>query len=184
MLTGVALSMLAASAHAAPFDPASAAGGDVQAQPTGLYARIARPFGAALRESPSSQSELTASLLCGEAYPVLEMRDGWVKVRVTDGTGWVGGGRVTVGSPPPPADCDGARDMLAYSHVTTWVESGCLSLRTQPSRNAPITACVQNGYDYVLVDGPFDPGTGEDWFRVQGRGTGYGWVLAEHLFPY
>jgi hypothetical protein len=34
-----------------------------------------------------------------------------------------------------------------------------------------------------IVDGPFDPGTGEDWFEVYSASTGTGWALAEYLYP-
>ena len=36
-------------------------------------------------------------------------------------------------------------------------------------------------YGYRM-DGPFDPGTGEDWIRVTSASTGTGWVLADHVY--
>ena len=58
-----------------------------------------------------------------------------------------------------------------------------MSLRDEPARDAAIDACVQNGYQYQIINGPFDPGTGEDWFVVYSQGTGSGWALAEYLYP-
>ena len=42
---------------------------------------------------------------------------------------------------------------------------------------------MANGHDYTVIDGPFDPGTGEDWFKVTSLTTGPGWALAEYLYP-
>ena len=44
--------------------------------------------------------------------------------------------------------------------------------------------CVYNGHSYAIVDGPFDPGTGEDWIKVTSPTTGTGWALAENLYPF
>lgn len=68
-------------------------------------------------------------------------------------------------------------------YVETYVATGCLSLCATPSRSAATLTCVSNGHAYVIVNGPLDPGTGEDWFEVYSSSTGGGWALAEHLFP-
>ncbi len=109
--------------------------------------------------------------------------NGWVQVVYGDTEGWVGGGRVSVGSPPAPASCRTARALYVDTDVTAYVDSGCLSLRASASREAPMLACVKNGHEYHVLDGPFDPGTGEDWFEVYSASTGAGWALAEHLYP-
>ena len=148
-----------------------------------LFARIAKPYGAALHSSPATNAEIAGSRPCGDVLPVLGESGGWVKVWTGATEAWVGGSRVTVGAPPPPADCDGGRFMEVGESVTTYVPTGCLSLREEPSRNAAIDACVQNGYQYQIINGPVDPGTGEDWFGVYSQVTGSGWTLAEYLFP-
>jgi hypothetical protein len=56
-------------------------------------------------------------------------------------------------------------------------------LRSRPSREAAVLDCVYNGHTYMIVDGPFEPGTGEDWIKVTSPTTGTGWALADHLFP-
>jgi len=147
-----------------------------------LSARVTKPFGAAIRTAPDSDAPVVYSSDCGDLWPVLEVRDGWVRVSNGLGDGWIGGGRVAVGSPPAQASCGGAVSLHVGEYVETFVPTGCLSLRATPSRSAAILTCVSNGHAYAIVNGPFDPGTGEDWFEVYSRSTGGGWVLAEHLY--
>lgn len=90
---------------------------------------------------------------------------------------------MAVGSPPPSADCSGGLSLSVGQPVRTYVPSGCLSLRATPSRSAAMLTCVENGWGYQIVNGPVDPGTGEDWFEVYNSRTGSGWVLADHLLP-
>ena len=99
------------------------------------------------------------------------------------GLGWIGGSRVVVSSTPPAVDCSEARFVYPTGYVSTLVASGCLSLRSRPDADAPILSCVGNGHDYAVLDGPFDPGSGDDWFRVTSPGTGGGWARADYLFP-
>jgi hypothetical protein len=135
--------------------------------------------------APSSEAATLLSAACGEIWPVVEVQGGWVKVRLDDGAGdgWIGGARVSVNSSPRTANCAGSRMLYPGADVYTSVTSGCLSLRTSPSRDASQLACVPNGHDYTVEDGPFDPGTGEDWFNVYSPSTGQGWALAEYLYP-
>ena len=46
------------------------------------------------------------------------------------------------------------------------------SLRATPSREGAIRACVKNDHQYLVTDGPYDPGSGEDWFKVTSPSTG------------
>ena len=67
--------------------------------------------------------------------------------------------------------------------VSTSVADGCLVLRSRPDTDAPGLACVEDSHRYAVLDGPFDPGSGDDWFRVSSPETGSGWAPAEHLYP-
>jgi hypothetical protein len=174
----VALAVLVAHAAAETLGVAGAT--DVRVTP---QARIIRPFGAALRTAPSSDAPILESLQCGDILPVIGFENGWVQVRDGGNEGWVGGARVSVGQPPAPAACRTSRALFVDTDVTTDVDTGCLSLRTTPSRDARMVACVHNGHAYHVLDGPIDPGTGEDWFEVYSASTGTGWALAEYLYP-
>jgi hypothetical protein len=152
-------------------------------QRSGLYARVVKPFGAPIRVVPSPEGAILSSTRCGEVWPVLDVVRGWVKIRTQTGVGWIGGARVMVGSTPPMVDCSGARFIIPTGYVVAHVSTGCSSLRNRPSAESPILSCVGNGHMYAVLDGPFDPGTGDDWFRVSSPSTGSGWALAEHLYP-
>lgn len=148
-----------------------------------LYARVTKRFGASIRTVPSSEAAIVFNTRCGDVWPVLKVERGWVKVRTETGTGWIGGSRVVVSSTSPTVDCSEARFVFPTGHASTSVPTGCLSLRSRPAADAPILSCVGNGHVYAVLDGPFDPGSGGDWFRVTSPGTGSGWALAEHLYP-
>ena len=169
--------LLALPSHALAAEPAA-----VHTQRAQQYARVVKPYGAAIRTAPDGDAPIVHSSACGDLWPVLETRNGWV--RVTNGVegGWIGGARVALGS-PPAADCSGGFSFHVLQEVRTYVPTGCLSLRTAPSRSAAMRTCVANGFYYVIVNGPVDPGTGEDWFEVDSPLTGQGWVLADHLVP-
>ncbi len=165
-------------------------GGALAAEPTAAnavraqqYARIVKPHGAAIRTAPDGDAPIVHSSDCGDLWPVLETRNGWVRVTNGVADGWIGGARVALGSPPPFADCSGGRSLSVSQPVWTYVPTGCLSLRALPSRSATMLTCVANGHQYTIVNGPVDPGTGEDWFEVYSPRTGLGWVLADHLLP-
>lgn len=150
---------------------------------SGQWAPVAKAYGAAIRVAPSSDATIMYHRPCGDVLAVVGASGGWLRVLTPIGDeGWVGGGRVVVGSPPPAVDCSGARLLWTTGYAATYLPTGCLSLRESPSRDAPILACVGNGHVYRLMNGPFDPGTGEDWFAVFSPSTGYGWSLAEHLY--
>ena len=146
-------------------------------------ARVIKPFGAALRRAPSSDAEVLFIVPCDSLLPVIAERGGWIQTEIGGLFGWVGGGRVRVGTNPPHADCEGGFTFDVGDVVATFVPTGCLSLRAEPSRDAHIYHCVSNGHRYRIVNGPIDPGSGEDWFEVWSSSTGSGWVLAEHIFP-
>lgn len=178
ILSAVVIAGVVGGARAMPVNEptSSVAGADV-------YARVIKPYGAAIRVSPSSDAPIMFHTQCGDIWPVVYEQGGWVRIQAELGAGWIGGGRVAVGSPPPRADCRNARFIFTTGYVETYVPTGCLSLRAQPSRQAAILACVPNGHTYLVTNGPFDPGTGEDWFEVYSRATGPGWSLADHLYP-
>ena len=153
------------------------------AQRPALFARVVKPFGASIRVLPSSDAAIVFNTRCGDVWPVVKVEHGWVKVRTETGSGWIGGGRVAVSSTPPAVDCSEARFINPTGYVSTFVAAGCLSLRNRPDADAQILDCVDNGHVYAVLDGPFDPGSGDDWFRVTSPGTGSGWALARHLSP-
>lgn len=180
----IALAMLAMLASAVRAETLGRTAGAPQEgqQRNQLYATVVRQYGAAIRVGPSSDAPIMFSAGCGDIWPVLETSGGWVKVRTDAGSGWIGGGRVVVTTATAFADCSVSRFIYPTGYVTTYVETGCLSLRATPSREAAIRACVKNNHQYMVTDGPFDPGTGEDWFKVTSPSTGSGWVLAEHIY--
>ena len=150
--------------------------------PSPLYARVTKPFGAVVRVLPSSDAAIMFSLRCGDLWPVDAVERGWFRIRAESGSGWVGGSRVVVASAPAVVDCSEARFIHPDGFVSTFVVHGCLSLRSRPAADAPILACVENGHVYAVLDGPFDPGTDDDWFRVSSPSTGSGWAPAAGLY--
>jgi hypothetical protein len=164
-----------------PVEVASQPQAVVQAAPR--VATVNKRFGASVRAAPSSDAQALVIVGCGDEFPVLEVQGGWVRVQMSSGPAWIGGGRVMVGAARTSVDCSDERFLFLGGSVTARVETGCLSLRARPSRDAATLACVDSGHEYTVVDGPFDPGAGEDWFRVTSPSTGTGWALAEHLYP-
>ena len=146
-------------------------------------ARVVKRYGATARVLPSADASVLLNARCGETFPVLAVENGWVKVRIDDSAGWVAGSRVVVSTVPPQVDCAGARAISPNGYVTTSVEEGCSIVRVRPSAEAASLDCVTNGHLYAVLDGPFDPGSGDDWFRVTSPSTGSGWALADHLYP-
>jgi hypothetical protein len=148
-----------------------------------LFARVIKSFGASVRALPSSDSAILLGTRCGDVWPVLNVERGWVKVRTEIGSGWIGGSRVVVSSTPPTVDCSEARFISPSAYVRAQAPSVCLTLHSRPGDDAPALDCADNGHVYAVLDGPFDPGSGDDWFRVTSPSTGTGWALAKHLFP-
>ena len=152
-------------------------------QGTAQRATVVKPFGASIRVAPSADAPAMFNAPCGSNWPVVAVESGWVKVKTDAGNGWIGGGRVSMLSSAQAVDCSNRRFIYATAEVWTLVPSGCLDVRSRPSREAASLACVSNGHIFTVVDGPFDPGTGEDWFRVTSSSTGTGWTLADNLYP-
>jgi hypothetical protein len=180
----VAFAAPAAGAGAATINQLAVTSGDSDVQTTPLFARIARPFGAAVRVGPSPYQEQLASLACGEVRPVLDRRDGWVQLQYGDDgrdRGWVSERLVTLGGSAPPVDCTAARFLPVGSEAYTSAPSGCASLRARPARFAVELACVEDGHDLEIVSGPFDPDGRDVWFEVWSPSTDSGWVLADEL---
>ncbi|MGI8550676.1 MAG: protein kinase domain-containing protein [Dehalococcoidia bacterium] len=151
---------------------------------------VTKQYGAAIHAAPSSDAPILASAGCDSVLQVLAASQGWYQVRLgatrsTAGTaadsGWVGMARVAVSGSPAP-DCRGAISYRVGAQVLTSVQSGCLSLRQTPARDAPIQACVDNGTRYTVLNGPIEV-NGEDWFEVTSPSVGTGWSLAQFLLP-
>lgn len=184
----VALSLVITAAQTAAVAPADGVANQV---PGAI--RVKKHYGAAVRTAPSSDAAFLFHTLCGDVWPVIDTQGDWYRVFVGDTVrgepwygdreGWVGAGRVESAEVPPSSDCGDPPGFYVSYEAETFVETGCLSLRAAPSRRAAIRTCVANGHRYGIVDGPFDPGTGEDWFEVWSPSTEGGWVLADHLRP-
>lgn len=176
----IALAVLASAARAETLGRAGAAADERQQRQ--MYATVVRDYGAAIRVAPSSDAPIMFNTGCGDIWPVLTTSGGWVKISTDVGSGWIGGSRVVVSTSPASVECVDARFIAPTQYVKTYVASGCLSLRATASPEAAILACVKNEHRYLVVDGPYDPGTGEEWFKVTSSSTGSGWVLADHLY--
>jgi hypothetical protein len=148
-----------------------------------LVARVVMGFGATIRVAPSLDAPVLVSSRCGEVWPVVSVKDGWVGVKTPEGKGWVGGGRVMVSTAPATTDCADARFLPTDSTVTVRQASDCLPLRSRPSSEATSVNCVPNGHTYTVLDGPLEADPGEDWFRVSSPTTGTGWAAAASLYP-
>jgi hypothetical protein len=135
-----------------------------EVQGSGQRATVVKSFGASIRVAPSADAPVMFNAPCGTSWPVVSVERGWVKVKTDAGNGWIGGGRVSIVGGAQPADCSEKRFISTTAEVWTLVPSGCLDLRGRPSREAASIACVGNGHLFTVVDGPFDPGSGEDWF--------------------
>jgi hypothetical protein len=170
-------------AQAAAINVASTHAPEPAAQRPVLVALVVEPFGATIRTVPSSDGTVVLGSRCGDVLPVLGVDRGWVKVRTAAGTGWVGGSRVLVTSAPADVDCSAGRFIAPSDSATVSVSSGCASLRNRPAADSPILDCVGTGHTYTVLDGPFDAGQGDDWFRVSSPDTGSGWTLAAYLHP-
>ena len=144
---------------------------------------VIKRFGAALRSAPSSNAAISTVLTCGATLRVEGVASGWYHVSSGGYDGWVGGARVADASNPPAYDCTDAYTFQPRQHGYSYVKTGCLSLRTAPSRIASYGYCVRNFHDYMVTNGPIEV-AGEDWFGVTSRTTGSGWVLAVYLLSY
>ena len=147
-----------------------------------VRARVIKPYGAAIREAPAGDARILVTAACNDVLEVQESRGGWHRVSRGGVVGWVGAARIAAGANPGPADCRGATTFPVGSQVVTSVPTGCLSLRREPSRDAPYDQCVPNGHRYQIVNGPREV-EGQDWFEVRSPSTGNGWSLAEFLRP-
>ncbi len=148
-------------------------------------------FGAAMHTAPSSDASVVSTAPCGVALRVLGVSSGWYRVSFDGGragfsrtyTGWIGGSRVADIAAPPTYDCTDSYIFQPNQHGYSYVQSGCLSLRTYASRQAPYHYCVKNFHDYTAINGPISVGS-DDWFEVTSPSTGSGWVIAAYLLPY
>jgi hypothetical protein len=170
-------------ARGAAVDVANAHAPEPAAERPALVAQVIAPFGATIRAVPSSDGTIVVGSRCGDTWPVLGVDRGWVKVRTAAGAGWLGGSRVLVTSAPANVDCSAARFIAPSDSATVFVTAGCASLRNRPAADAPVLDCVGPGHTYTVLDGPFDAGQGDDWFRVSSPETGSGWMLAKYLHP-
>jgi hypothetical protein len=163
--------------------PARAQGPAATRSALPLQLVIIKRFGAALRMQPSSSAAIVMVMECGSRVGVSGASAGWYHVYAGRYAGWVGGARVADAQNPPAYDCTDSYTFQMGNHVYSYVRTGCLSLRVQPSRNAAYHHCVSNHHDYVVTNGPIEV-AGEDWFGVTSPSTGSGWSLAQYLYPY
>lgn len=139
-------------------------------------------YGAALRANPSSDAPIQVIVPCGTQLTLVGQTQGWYHVFKTKPAafGWVGGLRVAPLGSAPAFSCAGAVTYQVGDRVRTHVATGCLSLRSSPSPQAPYVHCVANGHIYAITNGPIEV-AGEDWFGVFSASTGSGWSLARYL---
>jgi hypothetical protein len=186
MLATIAAAVMVGKSLVVPADPAPVQEPEpaaIVSTPTPAYATVAKPFGASVRVAPSWEAAGLYNAACGMTMPVASAEGGWVKIHTEGKVGWVAASRVVLGDGPAPVDCADQHRLFASAEASTFSPNGCLSLRSRPSPEAAELACVGNGHVYAMVDGPFDPGAGGDWFRVSSPTTGTGWVPADHLHP-
>jgi hypothetical protein len=143
---------------------------------------ISEKYGAAIRSAPSSDARILVVLSCGTVLRQLGASGGWFHGVSANGQfdGWVGGARVRSADNAGSPNCSGAVTYQPGDQVISRVQTGCLSLRSSPSRSASFTQCVSNGHVYTILNGPIDVNN-EDWFQVTSPSTGSGWSLAEFL---
>lgn len=167
-LLSIAAALVTSVAVATPPTATATESADLSRQPAAEYLRVIKPYGAAVQAAPTNYSATLFTASCDDVFPLLNQSGDWYEVYVgltyLPGveTGWIGGGRVQTGAYPPSADCGGAPTFPIAETVRTYVATGCLSLRPRPSRQAAILSCVNNHHVYLIVNGPLDPGTGED----------------------
>lgn len=176
----LALSLVVAAAGVVAQHVDSATAAAAMTQPPVVV--VIKQYGAALRVAPSSEAEIIITASCGETLSVVGAHDGWFEVYSRAQFLWVGGARVADAGRPPQFSCREAVTFQVFDVVETFVVTGCLSLRTLASRDAPFEHCVTNGQRYVILNGPIEV-AGEDWFEVWSAETGSGWVLAQFIFP-
>jgi hypothetical protein len=182
--TAILIARSAVEVHTAPSPPIAAPAPAVATTPApAIYATVVKPFGASIRVAPSLEAAGLYNVSCGAVLPALAIERGWVKVQTEVGVGWIGASRVAVGNGPAATGCSSHRFLYPTADARASVSSGCLRLQPRPSLDDADLACVGNGHVFSVVDGPVDPGTGEDWFKVSSPTTGTGWVPAEHLYP-
>ncbi|MGH2409300.1 MAG: SH3 domain-containing protein, partial [Chloroflexota bacterium] len=145
---------------------------------------VIKRYGAALRAAPSSDAPILSILPCGAKVTIIGQHQGWYRVFKTGpaAIGWAGGLRVALVGSAPAYNCAGAVTYQVGERVRTHVSTGCLSLRSSPSLQAPYAHCVANGHSYVITNGPIEV-AGEDWFGLFSPSTGGGWSLARYLYP-
>ena len=148
---------------------------------------VTEKYGAALRDTPSSDAHIITIVACSTRLQALSESSGWFSVEANLGPAgsfqaWVGGARVASSGAVAPPDCSGALTFEPGEQVLTQVPTGCLSLRSTPSSSAPFSQCVSNGHVYTILNGPVS-GDDEDWFEVTSPSTGSGWVVAQYLLP-
>lgn len=198
-----------AAPHRAPVAPAAPAPPPPRATATRPVVAtvgqvvVIKKYGAGLRAQPTTDAELLDGIPCGTVLDVIAQQPGWYHVLLSTPVsrrdtllwdGWVGGVRVRPLTDAPSDDCRDAVTFPPGIEVVTGVPTGCLSLRTQPARTAPLVrranpiastvedVCVQNGTHYWVVGGPVEV-DGEDWLEVGADGIGRGWALADYLTP-
>lgn len=157
--------------------PATSPGGG-----SGATLTVVKKYGAAMHRQSSSDAPVVETVACGTRLRVFDAASGWYQVEAANQVaGWVGGVRVADAQTAPP-DCSGAVTFPVGSSVLSHVQSGCLSVRISPSRNATYAHCVSNGHAFKIINGPVEA-EGDDWFGVTSADTGNGWVLAQFLEP-
>ena len=147
-----------------------------------LFARVTKPFGASVRVAAvvrggdHVQHALRRRLAGAERSSAAGSRSGPRPGPAgSAAAGWSSAARRR------PVDCSEARVHLPDG-LRLDVRADRLPEPPQPTRRRRADPGLRRQRTrYAVLDGPFDPGSGDDWFRVTSPSTGSGWALAEHL---
>jgi hypothetical protein len=152
------------------------------------WATVMRRYGAALRTAPSSDAPIMAVVGCGEALVIVrETTGGWLEVGNSAGSsagsrmGYVGAGRVAVGTQRATPDCRGAVTFSPNSVAVAVNATNCVGVRSSRSVDAPPLGCYPNGSRFQVLNGPISDSGDEDWFYVRANQSVAGWARADYL---
>jgi N-acetylmuramoyl-L-alanine amidase len=141
--------------------------------------------GLRVHSSPSADAPVITSVAQGQKLQVIARKNGWIEVRMPDGTiGWVSSAYTTVkrkaGSASAAATTAGATGTAAAKNTAVKpvsVKAGAttavaVNVRTGPSLNASIITTLPSGGSYQVI------GRSNGWLHVQlGNGV-TGWINA------
>ena len=110
-----------------------------------------------VRQSPSTNSAVTAQVKRGDSYTIIEESNGWGKLK--SGAGWISlQYTVKISSPQP-------------SSFTVKINTDVLNVRSGPGSNYKVTTQVRRGQVYTIVE------TNGGWGKLK---SGAGWISLDY----